>query len=202
MNLLLLILSLFASSTNSIFSKNEVWPFTKTVDFGMSVNSFLSQLTNQTYSIDSNSCKKIFVTMNDGKDAYGTPVQIIYSFYNDTTISNKTKIFGLYQVEVIYSNNKDLTSDDNVVEVHVEDFANLFNVKYSKKRGELVSNYNLMNDQANPTGGIFSVDWVWFIVAKNGNIVTLNFPTKERIRMGQKSRLIYKWKYSIDWKCE
>lgn len=201
MNLMLLILSLISATSNSIFSKNEVWPFTKTVDFGISFNSFLSQLSIP-YSVDSNSCKKKFVTVNDGVDIYGTPVTVIYSFYNDTLTSNKTKIFGLYQVEVIYSNNTDLTSDDNVVEFHVIDYANLFGVKYSQKKGNLVSNYNVMNDHANPSGGIFSVDNVWFVIAENGNIVVLNFPTKERIRMGQKSRTIYKKKYSIDWKCE
>lgn len=201
MNLLLLILSLISFSSKSNLSKNEVWPFTATVDFGISVNSFLSQLTIP-YSVDSNSCKKTFVNVVDGKDVYGTPVQIVYSFFNDTVVSNNTKIFGLYQVEVIYSNNTDLTSDDNIVEFHVVDFANLFNVKYSKKNGNLVSNYNLLNDKANPSGGIFSVDTVWFVVGNNGNVVILNFPTKEHIRMGQKSRITYKKKYSIDWTCE
>lgn len=201
MNLFLLILSLLSFSSNSVFSKNEVWPFTKTVDFGMSINSFLAQLNHTNYSIDSNSCKKI-VTMLDGVDVYGTPVQVVYSFYNYTMTSNNTKIFGLYQVDVIYSSNSDLTSDDNVVEFHVVDFAKLFGVKYSKKNGNLVSNYNLMNDKGNPSGGIVLIDGVWFVFGKNGNVVILNFPTKEHIRMGQKSRLTYKQKYSIDWKCE
>lgn len=202
MNLLLLILSFISFSAKSNFSKNEVWPFTTTVDFGISTNSFLSQLSNTKYSIDSNSCGKIFVTLNDGVDIYNTPVQIVYSFLNDTIISNNTKIFGLYQVEVVYSNNTDLTSDDNVVELHVRDFANLFGVRYTEKNGELVSNYNLMNDKANPSGGVFSVDNVWFVIGKNENVVILNFPTKEHIRMGHKSRITYKKKYSIDWKCE
>lgn len=201
MNLFLLILSLLSFSSNSVFSKNEVWPFTKTVDFGMSINSFLAQLNHTNYSIDSNSCKKI-VTMLDGVDVYGTPVQVVYSFYNYTMTSNNTKIFGLYQVDVIYSSNSDLTSDDNVVEFHVVDFAKLFGVKYFEKNGHLVSNYNLMNDKANPSGGIFSVDNVWFVIGKNGNVVILNFPTKEHIRMGQKSRITYRTKYSIDWNCE
>jgi hypothetical protein len=159
-------------------------------------------LSNKKYSIDSNSCGKIFVTLNDGVDIYNTPVRIVYSFLNDTIISNNTKIFGLYQVDVIYSNNTDLTSDDDVVEFHVRDFANLFGVRYTEKNGELVSNYNLMNDKTNPSGGVFSVDNVWFVIGKNENVVILNFPTKEHIRMGQKSRITYKKKYSIDWKCE
>lgn len=201
MNLFLLILSLFASS-NSIFSKNEVWPFTQTVDFGITSNSFLSQISGKKYVIDSNSCGKIFVTVNDGVDVYGSSVKIIYSFYNVSIISNGTKISGLYQVEVIYSNDTDLTSDDNVVEFHVRDFANLFGIKYSEKRGNLVSNYNLVDDNGIFAGGILLIDNVWFVANKNGNVVVLNFPTKEHIRMGQKSRIIYKQKYNIDWKCE
>lgn len=193
-----MIISLLSFSSNSAFSKNEVWPFTKTIDFGMSVSELVIQLDINQIHIDSN-CNKTFVTYNTKSS---TPVTIVYYFNNDTIISNKTKIFGLYQVDVIYSNNLDLTSDDNVVEFHVRDFVNLFGVKYFEKNGNLVSNYNLMNDQANPSGGIFLVDGIWFVFGKNGNVVILNFPTREHIRMGQKSRITYKQKYSINWKCK
>ena len=189
-------------SINSEFSKQTVWPFSSTVDFGISPKALVSTLSNSSdVKLETLPCNKMAIT-TFMKDSYNSPVEIVYYFFNGNVTDGKTKITGLYQIDVIYSNNKDLTSDDNISEVYVQEFVDLFKIKAKKKNGNFVSNYNIMNDSGKPTGGIMLIDWVWWIFGNDGTAVSIDFPTRDHIKMGQKSILSYKQKFSINFKCD
>lgn len=190
-------------SFNSEFSKQTISPFSSTVDFGISPKVLLSDLmtNNDQIKTETLSCNKMSIT-TFMKDSYNSKVEIVYYFFNGMVMNGKDKITGLYQIDVIYSKNKDLTSDDNISEVYVQEYIDLFKIKAKKKNGHFVSNTDIMNDSGKPKSGIMFVDWVWWIFGNDGTAVSIDFPTRDHIKMGQKSIISYKQKFDINFKCE
>lgn len=194
---------LFSFFSSSIFSQNQVYPFTKTIDFGTPLDIFLLSLesSNKKHQTESFSCDRVAVTVFQ-KDVYDSVVEIVYYFYNGQKQDQGVTISGLYQITLDYSHYYDLTSDDNIVEYYVLEFADLFGIQVKKKNGKIVENKELFNDGQNPKNGIVNLDGTWWLFGRNGNVASLRFPTREHIKQGQKSRFLFKQKFSINWSCE
>lgn len=194
---------LFSFFSSSIFSQNQVYPFTKTIDFGTPLDIFLLSLesSNKKHQTESFSCDRVAVTVFQ-KDVYDSVVEIVYYFYNGQKQDQGVTISGLYQITLDYSHYYDLTSDDNIVEYYALEFADLFGIQVKKKNGRIVENKELFNDGQNPKNGIVNLDGTWWLFGRNGNVASLRFPTREHIKQGQKSRFLFKQKFSINWSCE
>lgn len=194
---------LFSFFSSSIFSQNQVYPFTKTIDFGTPLDIFLLSLesSNQKHQTESFSCDRVAVTVFQ-KDVYDSVVEIVYYFYNGQKQDQGVTISGLYQITLDYSHDYDLTSDDNIVEYYALEFVDLFGIQVKKKNGKIVENKELFNDGQNPKNGIVNLDGTWWLFGRNGNVASLRFPTREHIKQGQKSRFLFKQKFSINWSCE
>lgn len=194
---------LFSFFASSIFSQNQVYPFTKTIDFGTPLDIFLLSLesSNKKHQTESFSCDRVAVTVFQ-KDVYDSVVEIVYYFYNGQKQDQGVTISGLYQITLDYSHYYDLTSDDNIVEYYALEFADLFGIQVKKKNGRIVENKELFNDGQNPKNGIVNLDGTWWLFGRNGNVASLRFPTREHIKQGQKSRFLFKQKFSINWSCE
>lgn len=197
--LVLFLLTIFSKSD---FSENRVFPFSSTIDFGTPIDILILslQVENRHFQIDSFSCDRIAVTTFK-KDTRIDSVEIVYYFYSNKLRSNGQIISGLYQVELNYSNDMSRTSDDKIVDVFVTEFADLMEVKIKKHKNIIIEN-EILNDRQHPKNGVFNLDGVWFVANKEGNVVSFNFPKREFIKRGQKSRIVFKQMFSIDWKCE
>lgn len=198
----LLFVFLFSTFSKSQFFENHFYPFTKTVDFGTPSNLFLLSLSaaHKNYEIDSFSCDRIAVTVFE-KDVYDS-FEVVYYFYNGHKEDRGVLISGLYQITVDYRNNLDLTLDDKIDEYYALEFADILSVEVKKKNGKIVENREILNDRQNPKNGIVNLDGTWWVFDKNGNVVSLRFPSREHIKQGQKSRIMFKQKFSIDWSCD
>lgn len=194
---------LFSFFSSSIFSQNQVYPFTKTIDFGTPLDIFLLSLesSNKKHQTESFSCGRVAVTVFQ-KDVYDSVVEIVYYFYNGQKQDQGVTISGLYQITLDYSHDYDLTSDDNIVEYYALEFADLFGIQVKKKNGKIVENKGILNDGQNPKNGIVNLDGTWWVFDRTGNVASLRFPSREHIKQGQKSRFLFKQKFSINWSCE
>lgn len=197
--LVLFLLTIFSKSD---FSENRVFPFSSTIDLGTPIDVLILSLQaeGRTYQIDSFSCDRIAVTTFK-KDLPNDSVEVVYYFRSIPFITNRQVVSGLYQVELNYSNDMSRTSDDKIVDVFVTEFADLMEVKIKKRKNIIIEN-EILNDRQHPKNGVFNLDGVWFVANKEGNVVSFNFPKREFIKRGQKSRIVFKQMFSIDWKCE
>jgi len=190
----------FLFSGKSSFSKLGYFPFTNAVDFGTPATSVSYDFDTRgtEYVTENLGCDKQAITTY-GKNAYGNKIEYVYYFYNGFHVNKNDTLSGLYLVTVSHFGNKDLTSDDNVVEVFVEEYAASFGIPIVKKHGRIQSDRRVLDFVNSPKSTILLMDGTWWIFDKNKNAVALRFPTREHIKMGHVSQIIYKKKYNIDW---
>lgn len=185
--------------SGSKLADSSNYPFCPILDYGMSVEEVYSFISSRSENIIRKQFSEdgVWLITLEKNQYYNAPFKVTYKFYIGKPFKTYgTTVKGLFAIELTFQDTN-MTSDNRMDEKYIETYAKFFGIPIKHKNGHIV--YSNKFDDTGNGYGISYLDGVWRLIVKNGNVISFNFPPRDRIRRGQLPTITYRQRFNIVW---